>query len=476
MQDVLLDYGDGRQNVQLPDHAAVIRYGRTYKDPPARGVPLELTRQALAAPLDSPRLRDLAGPGRKAVIGFPDRVKGGAHPTCHRRNAIKLVVEELLSGGCRPEDITLLCGMGLHRMNNLDEFHWMLGKEIVDMFHPGRLVNHDAESPSLADFGRDAMGNAVECNSLLAGADIPILIGHCAGNPYGGFSGGYKMLVTGFTGWRSIASHHCPDTMHREDWLGGSHKQHMRAQFQSIGMAIESGMGRKFFAVDAVLGQFADVLDVKAGSIPAVEKATWPLAEERTNVEVDMEEPADVLVLGVPRNFHYGPGMGSNPILTGLALGGQLSRCWGCFRPGGVVVALCVCDGWFNPKWFPSYEETYHAMQKYQNPTDFLRSDDALAITTNHEYRFSYSNFYTYHPFHAMSMISGGAILAQRANAVIMAGAEKPAYARGMGYLTVSGFSDAMKLAERHVGKNPRVLCTPECFSGGAAVHLRMKK
>jgi hypothetical protein len=73
-------------------------------------------------------------------------------------------------------------------------------------------------------------------------------------------------------------------------------------------------------------------------------------------------------------------------------------------------------------------------------------------------------------------MISGGAILAQRANAVIMAGARKPAYARGMGYLTVSDFAEAMKLAERYVGKNPRILCTPECFSGGAAVHLRMKK
>ena len=29
MQDVLLDYGDTKMRVELPDHATVIRYGKT---------------------------------------------------------------------------------------------------------------------------------------------------------------------------------------------------------------------------------------------------------------------------------------------------------------------------------------------------------------------------------------------------------------------------------------------------------------
>ena len=167
---------------------------------------------------------------------------------------------------------------------------------------------------------------------------MPIVIGHCAGNPYGGYSGGYKMLVTGFTGWRSIASHHCPATMHREDWLGASSESHMRHQFGSIGRAIEKNMGKKIFAVDAVLGQHSQILQVAAGELGAVEEATWPLADKRTNVELDME-PADILVIGLPRNFHYGPGMGTNPILMSLAVGGQLSRCWRAFKKGGVIIA-----------------------------------------------------------------------------------------------------------------------------------------
>ncbi|MBL8488164.1 MAG: hypothetical protein JNK22_13850, partial [Rhodocyclaceae bacterium] len=45
----------------------------------------------------------------------------------------------------------------------------------------------------------------------------------------------------------------------------------------------------------------------------------------------------------------------------------------------------------------------------------------------------------------------------------------------GMGYIPVATFAEAMKLATRYVGDDPRILCTPECYSGGAAVHLRKK-
>jgi len=45
--------------------------------------------------------------------------------------------------------------------------------------------------------------------------------------------------------------------------------------------------------------------------------------------------------------------------------------------------------------------------------------EDAAAIVANYEYRWQYSNRYTYHPFHAMSMISGGSILGLWTSAVM---------------------------------------------------------
>ena len=81
MREVLLDYGQSKMRVEVPDSTIIVRYGETYTDPKALGEPVALTRQALDAPLGAPPLRDMAGPGKKAVIAFPDRVKGGAHAT-----------------------------------------------------------------------------------------------------------------------------------------------------------------------------------------------------------------------------------------------------------------------------------------------------------------------------------------------------------------------------------------------------------
>jgi lactate racemase len=475
MANVLLDYGDGKMAVDLPDTATVVRYGQTYSDPPEVD-PVAATRRALEKPLGFPPLRELGGPSKKVVIGFPDRVKGGVHPTCHRKVAIPLIVEELLKGGTKIENITLLCCMGLHRKNTLEEWNWYLGKEIVDRFWPDRLVNHDVEAADLCDFGTDAMGNRVQCNRLMAEADLPIVVGHCSGNPYGGYSGGYKMIVTGLSGWQSIASHHTPGTMHRQDWLGASTASHMRHQFASIGRAMEKGIGKKFFAVDAVLGQKSQVLDVQAGMIEEVEQATWPLADRRTNIRLDMPGPADLLVFGLPRNFHYGPGMGTNPILMSLAVGGQLARCWNAFREGGVIIAPAVCDGWFNDHWFPSYRETYDAMQSYCTAAEFLASDDAQRIVDSYDYRFQYSNYYTYHPFHAMSMISGGSAALLWTSAVYIVGPKNAGHVRAMGFTPVATYAEAFERARKTLGeRNPKVLCTPECFTGGVPVHLYRK-
>ena len=70
MQDVLLDYGDTRMRVELPDSAMVVRYGKTYTDPPAVDA-VDAMRNALAAPLGTPPLRDLAGPGKRSSSAFP---------------------------------------------------------------------------------------------------------------------------------------------------------------------------------------------------------------------------------------------------------------------------------------------------------------------------------------------------------------------------------------------------------------------
>ena len=260
--------------------------------------------------------------------------------------------------------------------------------------------------------------------------------------------------------------------MHRDDFLPASTHSHMRRQFDSIGKAMERGIGKRFFAVDAVVGTHAQVLGVYAGAVDEVQKASWPLADQRTSVELDVTKPFDVVVYGLPRAFHYGPGMGTNPIFMLQAIGAQLARCYGVFREGGVIIAPSVCDGWFNSSWFPSYERAYEKLQETTDFADIFQFEDELANDPDaiHRYRFNY----TYHPGHPLSMISMGAIAHQRTSAVLIPGALKPRYARGMGCIPTKTFEDAVVRAERYVGKNPRILVVPEAFRH-VGVHLYLR-
>lgn len=473
MQQIQLDYGDGKMEAELPDSATVVVPGVTYQDPPEVD-PWKATREALAKPLGLPPLGELVGSGSRVVIAFPDMVKGGTHAASHRRVSIPLIMEKLAKAGVERENVSLVCAIGLHRKNRLEEVYAYLGKDVVDAFWPDRLLMHDAEDPEgVVDLGEDEMGNVLQVNRRVAEADLTILIGHVQGNPYGGYSGGYKMAVTGLTTWPCIRSHHRPSTMHRQDFLPASTHSHMRRQFDSIGKAIEERIGKRFFAVDAVLGTQSQVLGVFAGTPDEVQRASWPLAEQRTNVALPSTEPYDVLVYGLPRSFHYGPGMGTNPILMLQAIASQLTRSYGAFRPGGVIIAPSICDGWFNEADFGCYHQTYDKLQEVADFADIFVHEPELSSDPEAIER--YRNHYAYHPGHALSMVSMGAIAHQHASAVFIPGAKVPGYARGMGCVPTKTFDDALTRARRYVGEQPRILAIPNAYSGGAAVHLGLQ-
>ena len=139
----------------------------------------------------------------------------------------------------------------------------------------------------MADLGLSALGDPVQVNSAVVESDLTILVGHAAGNPYGGFSGGYKMPATGLTSWRSIACHHAPRSLYRDDFVPVSARSRFRDQLTSIG---RGDGGADAAAVlqrrrRARLRSHASSAS-RAGRIPDVEQATWPLAGRRTDLEV----------------------------------------------------------------------------------------------------------------------------------------------------------------------------------------------
>lgn len=469
MKRVTLEYGDGFMDVDVPDDAEVVAAGQLYEDPKPPADARSLTRHALDHPVGLPRLRELVGRGSKVVIAFPDRVKGGAHDTAHRRVTIPMILDDLFEAGVRERDVTLICAIGLHRKNHRHEFNAYLGRDLVDRFWGARLVNHDAEDPEgMVRLGETEAGDVVELNRAALEADLTIVLGHVLGNPYGGYSGGYKMPCTGLAGWRSIRCHHTPRSLFAPDFVPISAGSHFRHQLRQIGRVMEEAMKRPFFALDAVLNGRNEQLAVFAGAISEVEQATWPAATRRTDVVVP-GDPADVLVIGLPRNFHYGPGMGSNPVLIKQAIGASLARAFGALRPFPVVIAASICDGWFNDELFPAYRPIFERLCRGHSVEDLVQYEDE--ISTRPELVRAYRYGYAYHPFHGFSMCYMGGLVDQYARAVFIVGAREPGYARALGCVPVPTFEQALRLAERHVGKNPRMLIVPRLTT--VQVHVR---
>ncbi|QGN32266.1 lactate racemase domain-containing protein [Microlunatus sp. Gsoil 973] len=459
MRTIRLEYGDGTVDAQVPDDAIEIVTGRAHQEPEPLADPVAATRDALRSPLGMPPISQQVGRGSKITIAFPDRVKGGVHPTAHRRVTIPLVLDELERAGVRASDVTLVCAIGLHRKNTTEEFRSLLGDAVLDRLGASQIVNHDAEDPDNADVGVSRHGDPVQLNRRLLDSDLTILLGHTSGNPYGGFSGGYKMPATRLTTWRSIRAHHSPASMHRPDFVPASTDSHFRHQLRSIGRAMEAAMPRPFFSIDAVLDSGSRQLLVAAGAVPDVEGATWPVARQRTEIML-AGPPADVLIIGMPRNFHYGNGMGSNPILMTQAIGSSITRAGSALRKDPVIIATSICDGFFNEPEFPATVALYDALQGVDFVADLVRFEDNYA--TREDWVDAYRSGVAYHPFHAFSMAYMGGVAINRASAIFIAGAKDVGYAQGMGCRPVASVEDALAAAEPQVGRDPKILVVPK--------------
>ncbi|MDD2407135.1 MAG: lactate racemase domain-containing protein [Sphaerochaetaceae bacterium] len=473
--NVAFEYGHGFMQANLPDSTDIFIPGETVADPPILKDIEKSTREAILDPMGMPPLSRLVKKGSKVVIIFPDRVKGGFQDNSHRKVSIPIIIEECIRAGASEKDIKLICSNGLHRKNKKEEIKSILGEAVFNRFwDKGQIVNHDSEDwDNLVDLGKEKQYDAhVIMNKEVFDADVAVLIGHALGNPYGGYSGGYKHCATGITHWKCIGAHHTPAVMHRDDFIPVSTNSLMRSKFDAIGQHMETCMGKKFFVCDAVLDTYQRQIGVFAGQADMVQKASWEVADKRTYVHW-AKKKYDVMVFGMPQAFHYGNGMGTNPILMLQAISAQIIRHKRVLTDNPVVICSSLCNGYFHDEEFPSYRETFELFQHdYANILpDIERFGEAFS--KEQHYIDAYRYRYGYHPFHAFSMISCGHIAEKNCSAIYIVGGQEPGYARSIGMKTRATFEAALEDAKKIVGPSPNILALPKAFTT-ASVHLCM--
>ncbi|MBN1659865.1 MAG: nickel-dependent lactate racemase [Anaerolineae bacterium] len=170
--------------------------------PPIDDVPAAIAA-ALANPTNSPRLRDLASPGDRVCIVFTDITRASPDYLL-----VPPILAELAAAGVRDDDITLLCGIGLHRPSTPEEKVAKLGREVVDRY---RVVDHEPLNPeALVDLGTTDSGIPLSVNKIAYHADLLIATGIVEPHQYAGYSGARKTLAVGAAGEAMIAYTHGP--------------------------------------------------------------------------------------------------------------------------------------------------------------------------------------------------------------------------------------------------------------------------
>jgi hypothetical protein len=247
----------------------------------------------------------------------------------------------------------------------------------------------------------------------------------------------------------------------------------MRNKFDAIGKHMEKKMGRKFFMCDAVLDTKQRQIAVFSGFGEQIQPKSWQVANKRTYIPW-AKSKFDIMMFGMPQNFHYGNGHGTNPILILQAIAANIIRHRRVMKDNFVVICSSICNGYFHDEEFPSYRPLFELFQK--NYHNILPDLDKYAeyFCNQQEYVNKYRFNYGYHPFHPFSMISCGHIAEMHASATYIVGAYEPGYARSMGMKTRATFRDALQDARRYIGTEPKILALPRTFRT-AGVHLMME-
>ncbi len=160
-------------------------------------------RRALAHPTGSLPLAELAGPGSRVCIVFTDSTRA-----CPDHILVPAMLGELQKAGVRGEDITLLCGVGMHRPSTPEEKAAKLGLETVRRYRV--LDNEPQNTAMLADLGKTPGSVPVQIHRAAVEADLLLATGIVEPHQYAGYSGGWKTAVIGAGGEKIIAYTHGP--------------------------------------------------------------------------------------------------------------------------------------------------------------------------------------------------------------------------------------------------------------------------
>ena len=275
-----------------------------------------LLRGALARPIGTPRLRDLAEPGQQVVIVTSDLTR-----PCPSQRLLPPVLDELAAAGVSDDDVTVVAALGLHRPMTGAELEAAVGAGVYSRV---RVINHDPTDT--IRLGVTPAGTPVEIFRPIVEADLRICLGNLELHYFAGFSGGAKAIFPGCASRAAVSANHA--MMVRPEAAAG------RLEGNPVRADLEEGvatLGADFILNVVVDGQHR-IVEAVAGDVTAAHRRGCELVAQRSIVELD--RPAGVVLVsagGYPKDLNLYQAQKA------------LDNAAHAVRDGGVLILVAEC-------------------------------------------------------------------------------------------------------------------------------------
>lgn len=273
-------------------------------------------KRALNEPIGSQRLKDIVKTGEKIVIITSDITR-----PMPSKVVVPLVIEELNKANIPDEDITVVFGLGSHRMHTEEEIKYLVGEDIYK-----RVNCIDSDVADCVSLGKTKAGTPINVFRPVVEADRRICLGNIEFHYFAGYSGGAKAILPGVCNKETIQANHTM-MVQEESKAGELDSNPLRNDIDEVTKVIDLD-----FMLNVVVDGNKKILKAVAGDIIEAHREGCKFLDELYKVRLD--KPADIVIVS--------PGGYPKDINLYQAQKG-LDNSKHAVRDGGIIILLASC-------------------------------------------------------------------------------------------------------------------------------------
>lgn len=370
---------------------------------------------AIYHPIDSKPLNELLQPGQKVafICNDPTRV-------ANSHDFMPILVEELNKMGIKDEDMRIVFALGTHRKMTQEEMIEAVGEDVAK-----RLPMYNSDCNKQEDFeyfGETSFGTPVWLNKLICDVDLVIMTGTIVHHFFSGFGGGRKAVLPGVAAMETIRRNHSL-MMSPDAQLGKLHGNPVyEDQMEGVRLFAKE---HRMFLFNAILDAKKQFLKIFAGDWEKAHLEACKFVDKVYGVEIDA--PADIVIAscgGYPKDINV------------YQLQKTMDNAWCAVKDGGVVIIIGECE---EGSGSAALEK---ALQEHPSPDAIKAQLEKNFIIGAHK---------------AFAITR----LMKKAKFILVSALDKK-IASDLLFEAVDNVDEAIKLAEKYVGSDYKIILMPQ--------------